>query len=82
MLWGQQYLQTAIQLTLQEAYQQFAAHAFTTSGIRVVFDITLFRIVQTYLQLLLCLVVSSFQFNLLWYRGTLTSQVFNAFRFN
>ena len=63
-------------------YKQSLAHACTIRGICGVFVATLIWIVQNYLQLLLCSVVSIIAIHFCMVLLTLTPQVFNVLRIN
>ena len=64
------------------AHMQSVAHAFTICGICGVFAATLIWIVQNYLQLLSCLVVSIIAIHFCMVLLTSTSQGFNMYRIN
>ena len=63
-------------------YQQSVAHALTICGICSVFAITLIWIVQNYLQLLSCLVMSIIAIHFCMVLLILTSQGFRVYRIN
>ena len=63
-------------------YKQFVAHAFTISEICGVFAVTLIWIVQNYLQLLSCPVVSIVAIHFCLVLLTLTTQGFSVYRIN
>ena len=59
-------------------YQQFIAHALTLCELSVVFTVILIWIVQSYLQLLLCPVISIIAIHFCMVSRTLTSQGFKC----
>ena len=61
-------------------YQQSVAHAFTICGICGIFAVTLIWIVQHYLQVLVCPVISIVVIHVCMVSLTMTSQGFNIFR--
>ena len=63
-------------------YQQFLAHAFTICEICGIFGITFIWIVQNYLQLLSCPVISIIAIRFCMVLLTLTSQGFSVCRIN
>ena len=67
---------------LSHIYQQSVAHAFTICEICGVFAVTLIWIVQNYLQLLSCLVISIIAIHFCMVLLTFTSQGFNVYRIN
>ena len=79
LLTGQKILHTKISLCAH-MYWQSAAHACTILGICGALAITLIWIVQNYLQLFLCLVVSINAIHFCMVLRTLTSSNFKLFR--
>ena len=63
-------------------YQQSVAHDFTICRISDIFTVTLIRIVQNYLQQLLCLVISIIAIHFCMVSPTLTSQGSRVFTIN